>query len=45
MDEKSTVSHRGKALKQVAEEIDKIIDWIDINMPEFKRVQCKKGDN
>lgn len=33
MEEKGSVSHRGKALQQVAHEIEKIIDWIDINMP------------
>ena len=43
--EKGEVSHRGKALKQVAEEMDKIIDWIDIQMPRFQRVTCKKGDD
>ncbi len=42
--EKGTVSHRGKALKEVADEMDKIIDWIDINMPRFQRVECK-GNN
>ncbi|MFH2093281.1 MAG: XTP/dITP diphosphatase [Pseudomonadota bacterium] len=48
MEEKSQVSHRGKALKQVADEMDKIIDWIDINMPRFEQVQClgnKKTNN
>ena len=46
LDEKGKVSHRGKALKQVAAEIDKIMDWIDINMPRFERAEClgqKKG--
>lgn len=46
MDEKAQVSHRGKALKQVKDEMDKIIDWIDIHMPQFERVACnKKGCN
>lgn len=43
MDEKAAVSHRGKALNEVASEIDKILDWIDINKPRFERVECKKG--
>ncbi len=40
--EKAQVSHRGKALKEVTDEMDKIIDWIEINMPQFKRVPCHK---
>ena len=40
--EKAGVSHRGKALKEVTDEMDKILDWIEINMPRFKRVPCKK---
>ncbi len=43
MAEKAAVSHRGKALKQVAEEMDKILEWIDINTPQFERVPCKGG--
>ncbi len=39
--EKGKISHRGKALKQVADEMDKIVDWLDINMPKFSRVGCK----
>ena len=42
--EKGQVSHRGKALKEIAGEIDKIIKWIDMNMPIFQPVECK-GDN
>ncbi|MBU2452361.1 MAG: Non-canonical purine NTP pyrophosphatase, partial [Proteobacteria bacterium] len=41
IEEKGRVSHRGKALKQMADEMDKIIEWIDINMPNFQRVECK----
>jgi XTP/dITP diphosphohydrolase len=41
IEEKAKVSHRGKALKQVIDEMDKIIDWIDINMPQFEQVDCK----
>lgn len=41
MEQKAQVSHRGTALKQVVEEMDKILEWIDINMPRFERVPCK----
>jgi XTP/dITP diphosphohydrolase len=41
--EKANVSHRGKALKQIADEMDKIIQWIDMNMPKFQKVECKGG--
>lgn len=43
IEEKGKVSHRGKALKEIANEVDKIIEWIDMNMPIFKQVLCK-GD-
>ncbi|MCF6249162.1 MAG: XTP/dITP diphosphatase [Desulfobacula sp.] len=39
--EKANVSHRGKALKQVIKEMDKILDWIDINMPQFEKAGCQ----
>lgn len=42
MKQKAQVSHRGIALQQVAEEMDKILEWIDINMPRFERVPCKE---
>ena len=41
--QKGSVSHRGKALKEIADEMDKIIEWIDINMPKFEQVECKGG--
>jgi len=31
--EKSKVSHRGKALRQVRDEFDKVMQWIEIHMP------------
>ena len=43
LEEKASVSHRGKALKEITDEMDKILEWIDINMPQFKRVNCKGG--
>jgi len=44
IEDKGKVSHRGKALKQVSKEIDKIIEWLDINMPQYERVPCKKDN-
>jgi XTP/dITP diphosphohydrolase len=41
MAEKNRVSHRGKALQEVAQEFDKILDWLDINMPRLETVPCK----
>lgn len=45
IEEKGRVSHRGKALKEIAEEMDKVIEWIDINMPEFKKQGCRGTEN
>ena len=39
--EKGEISHRGKALKEVSNEMDKILEWLDMNMPKFTRVPCK----
>jgi XTP/dITP diphosphohydrolase len=39
--EKGKISHRGKALQQVSKEMDKIVEWIEINMPQFERVECQ----
>jgi len=33
IEEKSMVSHRGKALKELVSEFDKVLEWIDIHMP------------
>ncbi|MFK5954643.1 MAG: XTP/dITP diphosphatase [Desulfobacterium sp.] len=41
MAEKSRVSHRGKALQEVTQEFDKILDWLDINMPRLETFTCK----
>jgi len=43
IEEKGEVSHRGRAIKQIAKEIDNILEWIDINIPKFQQVECK-GD-
>lgn len=39
--EKGDISHRGKALKEISNEMDKIIAWLDMNMPKFNKVPCK----
>lgn len=40
MDEKSRVSHRGKALAQMTREFDKVLIWIEQNMPRFTKSDC-----
>lgn len=42
-DEKSAVSHRGKALKEIREEFDKIQVWIRQHMPVIERSGCAPG--
>ncbi len=42
MEEKSRVSHRGKALKEVVTEFDKVLTWIRQNMPIQERSECKQ---
>ncbi|MDQ1330490.1 MAG: dITP/XTP pyrophosphatase [Thermodesulfobacteriota bacterium] len=48
MEEKSSVSHRGKALGEVKSEFNKILVWISQNMPDtdkFNVIQgCEKTD-
>ncbi len=41
MEEKSRVSHRGRALIEIRDEFDKILQWIDQNMPIFEKAECK----
>lgn len=40
MAEKSRVSHRGKALQELTREFDKVLVWIDQNMPRFAKSDC-----
>jgi XTP/dITP diphosphohydrolase len=42
MEEKSRISHRGKALKQVIKEFDKVLIWIRQHMPIQERIDCKQ---
>jgi len=44
-EEKNQVSHRGKALQEVADEFDKILIWIDQNMPIFEKAACLSHDD
>ena len=39
-EEKSRVSHRGKALREIRDEFDKILTWIRQNMPVYEPIQC-----
>jgi XTP/dITP diphosphohydrolase len=40
-EEKSRVSHRGKALRELKEEFDKVLIWIRQNMPVQERFGCQ----
>jgi XTP/dITP diphosphohydrolase len=40
-EEKSRVSHRGKALRELKEEFDKVLIWIDQHMPARQRIGCQ----
>lgn len=42
--EKGEVSHRGRALREVREEFDKVLKWIHLQMPVLERVGCA-GDS
>ena len=43
MAEKSRVSHRGLALRELRSEFDKVLQWIDMQMPPPVRVGCTHG--
>ena len=42
LEEKGRVSHRGRALRELAEEFDKVLVWIRQHMPVQERFECKK---
>ncbi|OQX63584.1 MAG: Non-canonical purine NTP pyrophosphatase [Desulfococcus sp. 4484_241] len=44
-EEKNRVSHRGRALNEVAREFDKVMIWIRQNMPIFEKSACVIDDN
>ena len=41
-EEKSRVSHRGKALREMRDEFDKVIKWIALQMPLDEKFSCKE---
>ncbi len=43
IEEKSQVSHRGKALNEVINELDKVLTWIKQNMPVQEIFSCEKS--
>ncbi len=40
LEEKSHVSHRGKALRELRDEFDKVIIWIKQHMPGYEKFNC-----
>ncbi len=40
--EKGRVSHRGKALSELKSEFNKVLIWIDQNMPGFEQLNCSR---
>ncbi|MFC1881763.1 XTP/dITP diphosphatase [Thermodesulfobacteriota bacterium] len=43
-EEKSRISHRGKALGELKEEFDKVLTWIRLNMPVIERFDCQHNE-
>ncbi|MBW1834941.1 MAG: XTP/dITP diphosphatase [Deltaproteobacteria bacterium] len=43
IEEKSHVSHRGKALRELRDEFDKVIIWIKQHMPGYEKFNCDDG--
>jgi XTP/dITP diphosphohydrolase len=41
-EEKSRVSHRGKALREFQAEIEKVLEWIEQQMPAQPRFECRQ---
>jgi XTP/dITP diphosphohydrolase len=44
-EEKSRVSHRGKALQELRQEFDKVLIWIEQHMPVQERYGCQHGQH
>ena len=44
-EEKSQISHRGKALSELRSEFDKVLTWIRMHMPVEEKFTCKEGDD
>ena len=45
LEEKGRVSHRGKALRELRDEFDKVLVWIEQNMPVFVKSGCQHDKN
>ena len=45
LEEKGNISHRGKALGEMVLEMDKVITWINLNMPTFEPFSCEGARN
>jgi len=43
-EEKSRISHRGKALRELRDEMDKVLIWIRQNMPVEEKFRCADDD-
>ena len=43
MEEKSRISHRGKALRELGDEFDKVVAWIENHMPPAAAKGCMDG--
>ncbi|MBT8372266.1 MAG: XTP/dITP diphosphatase [Desulfobacterales bacterium] len=43
-EEKSRISHRGKALHELREEFDKVLIWIRQNLPSQEKLFCQEGE-
>lgn len=42
MEEKNAVSHRGSALNEMMKEFDKVLVWLEQNMPKMQKSECVK---
>ncbi len=43
--EKSHISHRGLALRELCAEFDKVIKWLEIHLPAAEPIGCMGADN
>lgn len=42
MEEKSKISHRGKALQEVQKEFDQVLVWLQQNLPRQEKFECQR---
>lgn len=43
--EKARISHRGRALADVRAEFEKVLIWLEQNLPRFQRFDCVRGED